>query len=109
MYLLMHRLGLFDRPSATPAYGDIGPADVDTPEHRAIAREAASQALTLLKNDNHTLPLQLSPALKLAVLGPLANATLGMLSNCLSVCLSRCSFEILAVCSSAWFYASSFV
>jgi hypothetical protein len=85
MYLLMHRLGIFD---ATQQYGQIGPADIDTPHHRAIAREAAAQALTLLKNEEtaagakRLLPLKIpSAGHKLAVIGPLANATLGMLSN----------------------------
>ena len=91
MYTLMHRLGIFDQ-SPTRAYASIGPADVDTPYHRALAREAAAAAITLLKNVNQTLPLKahLSSSSssssahhrhRLAIVGPLANATMGMLSN----------------------------
>jgi beta-D-xylosidase 4 len=49
MYTLMHRLGIFSGAGPTKAagpadaYSQIGPADVDTPHHRTIAREAAAQ------------------------------------------------------------------
>ena len=85
-------------------------ADIDTAHNRAIARKAAAQAITLLKNHEKTLPLSLATFAgnagnggngkdgeddeeetvvmqpqkkkrKLAVIGPLANATMGMLSN----------------------------
>ena len=35
-------------------------ADIDTAHNRAIAREAAAQAITLLKNHEKTLPLSLA-------------------------------------------------
>ncbi|MCZ9338981.1 glycoside hydrolase family 3 C-terminal domain-containing protein, partial [Streptomyces sp. TRM76130] len=41
------------------------------PEHRALAREAAEQAIVLLKNDGGLLPL--APGGRLAVVGLLAD------------------------------------
>ncbi|MEU9208377.1 glycoside hydrolase family 3 C-terminal domain-containing protein [Streptomyces sp. NPDC048415] len=60
------RLGEFD-PHADP-YADI--KDFDTPAHRALAREAAEQAIVLLKNDG-LLPL--GPNVRVAVVGLLAD------------------------------------
>ncbi|MEV5551914.1 glycoside hydrolase family 3 C-terminal domain-containing protein [Streptomyces sp. NPDC052309] len=60
------RLGEFD-PEHDP-YADT--ADFDTPEHRALAREAAEQAVVLLKNDG-VLPL--APGARVAVVGLLAD------------------------------------
>lgn len=62
------RLGEFD--PATP-YDHITHEVVNCPEHRRLAREAARQSITLLKNDG-ILPLR-SPK-TLAVIGPLADA-----------------------------------
>ncbi|MFC8805361.1 glycoside hydrolase family 3 C-terminal domain-containing protein [Streptomyces anthocyanicus] len=64
------RLGEFD-PEHDPYAGaaDTG-ADFDTPEHRALAREAAEQAVVLLKNDG-VLPL--APETRVAVVGLLAD------------------------------------
>jgi beta-glucosidase len=45
---------------------------IGTPEHQALALQSATRSLVLLKNDG-TLPLK--PGLKLAVIGPLADAT----------------------------------
>ncbi|MFI7187734.1 glycoside hydrolase family 3 C-terminal domain-containing protein [Streptomyces anthocyanicus] len=64
------RLGEFD-PEHDPYAGaaDTG-ADFDTPEHRALAREAAEQAVVLLKNDG-VLPM--APETRVAVVGLLAD------------------------------------
>ncbi len=45
---------------------------IDSPEHRALALKAAVESLVLLKNDG-TLPLK--PEVRIAVIGPLADAT----------------------------------
>jgi len=41
----------------------------DTPEHRALARELASESMVLLKNDNQRLPFIQGSIKKLAVIG----------------------------------------
>jgi beta-glucosidase len=62
------RLGLLDpAPAAAPT-----PSTINAPEHRALALAVAEQTMVLLKNDG-VLPLG-SRALKVAVIGPLADA-----------------------------------
>lgn len=60
------RLGEFD-PHDDP---HAGVGDFDTPAHRALAREAAEQAIVLLRNDG-VLPL--APDSRIAVVGLLAD------------------------------------
>ncbi|MFG2515459.1 glycoside hydrolase family 3 C-terminal domain-containing protein [Streptomyces sp. NPDC048584] len=60
------RLGEFD-PDADPY---AGKQPFDTPEHRALAQEAAEQAIVLLRNEN-LLPL--APDTRIAVVGLLAD------------------------------------
>ncbi|GAA4941629.1 glycoside hydrolase family 3 C-terminal domain-containing protein [Streptomyces heliomycini] len=60
------RLGEFD-PGADPYSGE---QPFDTPEHRALAQEAAEQAIVLLKNDG---ALPLAPDVRVAVVGLLAD------------------------------------
>ncbi|PRW63645.1 glycoside hydrolase family 3 protein [Actinopolyspora mortivallis] len=64
------RLGEFD-PDGGP-YGGIGKEVVDSPEHRALARRAATEAMVLLKNEDGTLPLDRGRVNRVAVLGQLA-------------------------------------
>ncbi len=61
------RLGEFD-PGDDP---HARTAAFDTPAHRELAREAAEQAVVLLKNDDGLLPLP--PGTRLAVVGLLAD------------------------------------
>ncbi|MGF6096029.1 glycoside hydrolase family 3 N-terminal domain-containing protein [Pseudomonas sp. 18175] len=72
------RLGLFDAPYR---YSDEAreKAQTLTPQHRALAREAAQKSMVLLKNDNALLPLakNLGTVLVVGALAADAQATLG--------------------------------
>lgn len=62
------RLGLFDDPAQNP-YNRISPEVVGSPDHKALALEAARQSIVLLKNANNTLPIQLNKVRSIAVVG----------------------------------------
>ncbi len=64
---VMFLVGLFDDDSTIPK------GSRNTPEHRAVARRIAEEGITLLKNDNDLLPLNIEQIKKLAVMGPNAN------------------------------------
>lgn len=61
---VLEKAGLFDRPELKPERGE------NKPQHRKIIREAAREAIVLLKNDG-TLPLK--KVKSIAVIGPYAN------------------------------------
>lgn len=63
----MGRVGLLDSIPATA--GGL----TDTPEHHAVSRRVAEESLVLLKNENQTLPLDLTKTHKLLVVGPNAD------------------------------------
>jgi beta-glucosidase len=60
-------LGLFENP-----YVDVERAArvTNSAEHRALAAEAARRSITLLKNENNLLPLNLNALKSIAVIGP---------------------------------------
>ncbi len=60
-------LGLFENP-----YVDVERAVrvTNSSEHRALAAEAARKSITLLKNQNNLLPLNLNALKSIAVIGP---------------------------------------
>ncbi len=72
------KLGMFDPPDMVP-YTKINEDELNSPEHRELARKIADEAMVLLKNDG-TLPLKTS-GVKLAVIGPLASQTRVLLGN----------------------------
>lgn len=73
-------LGMFDPPEDVP-YTQIPYRVVDSPEHRAVALEAAQQSLVLLKNEANLLPLDRESLKSIAVIGPAADNTLILLGN----------------------------
>lgn len=60
-------LGLFDNP-----YRSLDPKrearELDTPEHRALARDAARRSIVMLRNEGNVLPLAKST--RIALIGP---------------------------------------
>ena len=60
-------LGLFDHPYVDPAKAE---AITNNAAHQAIALRAAQEAIVLLKNKNHLLPLDKNKIRRIAVLGP---------------------------------------
>ena len=64
MLRLIARVGKLDDPAALPA------GAWDTPDHRALAREAAEEAIILLKNEGGLLPLEDARLACVAVIGP---------------------------------------
>jgi beta-glucosidase len=72
------KLGMFDPPEMVP-YSKIDEKELDSAEHRAMARDVANKAMVLLKNDG-ILPLK-KGATRIAVIGPLADQTRYLLGN----------------------------
>lgn len=67
------KLGLFERPYVDPAEAErVTGCDAN----RALAREAARETITLLKNENNLAPLNLKKLKSIAVIGPNANRSL---------------------------------
>ena len=65
------KLGMFDPDEKVP-YAQIPFSVNDNPAHNQLARLAAQKSIVLLKNANHTLPLNKNLA-KVAVIGPNAD------------------------------------
>ena len=70
------RLGLLDSPNANP-YAKIGtlgePEPWNTPEHKALALDAARESIVMLKNADNILPLDRNRLKSVAVIGPRAD------------------------------------
>ncbi|MEO7768893.1 MAG: glycoside hydrolase family 3 C-terminal domain-containing protein, partial [Ferruginibacter sp.] len=74
---LKYKLGLFDNPyPEKEAVANFG-----KPQYQALALDAAHEAMTLLKNENNTLPL--SKTAKILVAGPVAQS-ISALNGCWS-------------------------
>lgn len=73
------RAGLFDDPYVDPDYAAKITNDAD---HQKLALEAARETITLLKNQDHLLPLDAKKYKRIAVIGPnAADVHLGGYSN----------------------------
>jgi beta-glucosidase len=73
MLLWKFKLGLFDDPYVDPA---VAERVVGCDDHRKLARQAARETITLLKNEGGLAPLDLGKYRTIAVIGPNANRTL---------------------------------
>jgi len=67
------RLGLFDDPYVDPEKAEKVSG---SKKHRETSKKAAQESVTLLKNKNSILPLNLNQLNKIAVIGPNANRSL---------------------------------
>jgi beta-glucosidase len=79
LFVARIKLGDFDPPERVP-FNKITIAQNDTPEHRALALEAARKSIVLLKNRDGFLPLKPSVR-RIAVIGPGADDAIGPLGN----------------------------
>ncbi len=74
------KLGMFDSWEKSK-WANLGKKDVDSAEHRSLARKVAQDSIVLLKNKNNLLPLKSGSGIhKVLVMGPAAaniNALLG--------------------------------
>jgi beta-glucosidase len=74
------RLGLFDPPESVP-WANTGPEEVDSPEHRKLASEAAVKSIVLLQNKNQALPVNRDSIRKIFVTGPTAADVMALAGN----------------------------
>ncbi len=79
LFTARFRLGMFDPPGTGP-FANIPASQIDSPEHRRLALQAARESMVLLKDQNHILPLK--PEVKtLAVIGPNAESLVSLEGN----------------------------
>ena len=79
LFLARFKLGMFDDPSHV-RWASIPFNDVDSPQHRALARRIADESMVLLKNDRNMLPLPKDLG-TIAVIGPNADQWRMLLGN----------------------------
>jgi beta-glucosidase len=72
-------LGMFD-PPASYAFGRIPLAENNSPEHRALALQAARESMVLLQNKDGALPLR-AGVRRIAVVGPTAELVQSLQGN----------------------------
>jgi beta-glucosidase len=78
LYTARMKLGMFDPPELDP-YSRISGSELDSPEHRVLARKLANESMVLLKNDG-VLPIKRFGT-NIAVIGPLAEQGRVLLGN----------------------------
>ncbi|MBP5158189.1 MAG: glycoside hydrolase family 3 C-terminal domain-containing protein, partial [Treponema sp.] len=61
-------------------WGSLGKKDIDSAEHRALARKVAEKSFVLLKNKDQLLPLSKKPK-RILVMGPASTDVNALLSN----------------------------
>ncbi|KAF9597059.1 hypothetical protein IFM89_015250 [Coptis chinensis] len=107
LFSVQLRLGLFDGNPTKGKFGNLGPKDICTREHRKLAQEAAKQGIVLLKNDKEFLPLQKKRISSLAIIGPTANNTSNLGGTYTGIpCNPKSFFEGFQVHTKNVYYAS---
>ncbi|HEY2376382.1 MAG TPA: glycoside hydrolase family 3 C-terminal domain-containing protein [Gemmatimonadaceae bacterium] len=79
LFLARFKLGMFDDPVHV-RWASIPFNNVDSPDHRVLARTIADESIVLLKNDRNTLPLRKDLG-TIAVIGPNADQWRVLLGN----------------------------
>ncbi len=79
LFVARFRLGMFDPPARVP-YAGTPISENDSAAHRQREREAARQAVVLLKNQEGVLPFRASVR-RIAVIGPSADDPVALLGN----------------------------
>jgi beta-glucosidase len=79
LYMIRFRLGMFD-PVSMVKYAQTPESVLENDEHKAHALKMAQQSIVLLRNENHTLPLN-KKLKKIVVLGPNADNPIAILGN----------------------------
>ncbi|WP_440197900.1 glycoside hydrolase family 3 C-terminal domain-containing protein [Anaerocolumna jejuensis] len=74
------KLGMFEEKEKQP-YTDIKYSQVDSPEMKELNLRAARECLVLLKNENHTLPLEKAKIKTVGVIGPNADSRKALVGN----------------------------
>lgn len=74
------KLGVFDEKGDNP-YDKIPYTVVDSPQMRKLNEQVAERCVVLLKNDNHTLPLQKDKIRTIGVIGPNADNRRSLVGN----------------------------
>ena len=92
-FKLRFQLGLFDAPSASNPYWNVGPDQIQTQESLDLNLLTTQESMVLLKNTNNALPL--SAGKKVAILGPHSNATTDMTGNYLGQLCPDNSFDCI--------------
>ncbi|KAH8519766.1 hypothetical protein H0E87_001270 [Populus deltoides] len=78
-YIVLMRLGFFDRDPKLHPFGNLGPSNVCTEEHQELAFDAVKQGIVLLDNKK-ALFLSKNTTKNLVVIGPNGNTTMAMIS-----------------------------
>ena len=79
LFLARFELGMFDSPDSV-RWARIPFSDLDSPEHKALALQAARESMVLLENENGALPLRKDLG-TIAVIGPDADEWRMLLGN----------------------------
>ncbi|MCQ2591926.1 MAG: glycoside hydrolase family 3 C-terminal domain-containing protein [Treponema sp.] len=73
------KLGMFDAPEKSK-WGTLDRKDIDSPEHRALAKKVAQDSIVLLKNKDNLLPIQ-QKSQKIMIIGPTATNIEALIGN----------------------------